>query len=170
MLLYRTEIAVEPGDCFPGPGLTVRRDVATVHDDQQFVFFRRAQCLEHRTNRCFERKDEIVPAADDQCGNSEAGKKIEHVGFGQGPTETQTNTEEHGCFQPFVTDGEQRDHAGTAHTKHAEPVAVHIRPAHQIIDRTAEIFGFENDPVARCIRAGRRGRIPTLEVALENRN
>jgi hypothetical protein len=88
-------------------------------------------------------------------GDLEAGKEIERIGFGQlAPVERQPAAEEHRRFQALLTQREDGRPATKVHTEEAEPVAIHIRAAHQVINRAAEIFGFENHPVAFRVGAG----------------
>ena len=66
----------------------------------------------------------------------------------------------------LLTHREGGRHATPAYTKEAEPVAIHIRAAHQVINRAADIFGFENQPVACRVGAGGRRSRAALIVGV----
>jgi hypothetical protein len=102
----------------------------------------------------FQAEKEIVSAAGHERGNLKAGEEVHGIGFGQlVPVQMQTNTPERSRLQALFPDCENGQHSAKANTKDAKAVSIHIRTAHQIINRGAEIFGLENQPIALRVGA-----------------
>jgi hypothetical protein len=84
-LLYRAEVAVEPGEGFLKYQIRIGWEMASIPMQQLFVRFPRAQQPKHRKLTRLDRTSEIRPAVDHERGNPEAWKEIEGICFRQKP-------------------------------------------------------------------------------------